>query len=160
MYLHSTRGRFPPENTDFFCPLFPSVRIRVDCTRAAVHPSSFVFCRAGVLSPLRLRSLPHLSCIFICFPFISTALVLCAPARPFPSSLCAPQRPDCLRSHGLRQRCEPACARIAHYTSIPLRCRCHVTRTAGHEHLPHPVGLLRTPTHPSHTSSFTPVADS
>src|SRR5258705_1785907 len=121
MYQYSTRGRFTPENTDFVCPLFPSVRIRVDCTRTAVHHSSFVFCRARALSPLRLRSLPHLSCVFICFPFISTALVLRAPACPFPSSPCAPQRPDCLRSHGLRHRHMPVCTRmhsIPHSVSV------------------------------------------
>src|SRR5258706_16130197 len=121
MYLHSTRGRFTPENTDFVCPLFPSVRIRVDCPRAAVHPSSFVFCRARVLSPLCLRSLPHLSCVFICFPFISTTRALRAPACPFPSSPCAPQRPVYLGSHGLRQRRAPVCTRthsIPHSVSV------------------------------------------
>src|SRR5258706_8720595 len=121
MYLHSTRGRFTPENTDFVCPLFPSVRIRVDCTRAAVHHSSFVFCRARALSPLRLHSLPHLSCVFICFLFISTARALRAPACPFPSSPCATQRPVYLRSHGLRQRRAPVCTRthsIPHSVSV------------------------------------------
>src|SRR5258705_14002572 len=79
MYQYSTRGRFTPENTDFVCPLFPSVRIRVDCTRAAVHHSSFVFCRARPLSPLRLRSLPHLSCVFICFIYLLCPRPHCTP---------------------------------------------------------------------------------
>src|SRR5258705_8465710 len=97
---------------------------------------------------LHLCSLPHLSCIFIVFHFHLTTPALCSPARPFPSSPCAPSVHNCLRSHSLRQHCEPACTRISHYTSIHLHCRCHVTRTAGHVHLPCPVELLKTPTHP------------
>src|SRR5882762_393853 len=49
MYLHSTRGRFTPENTDF---IFSSVRIQVDRTRVAVYHSlrAFPFCFAFVAS--------------------------------------------------------------------------------------------------------------
>src|SRR5258705_712962 len=104
MYQYSTRGRFTPENTDFVCPLFPSVRIRVDCTRTAVHHSSFVFCRARALSPLRLRSLPHLSCVFIFFSFLLPAPALLSPHVPSHRASVLPSIQVCLRSHGLHQR--------------------------------------------------------
>src|SRR5882762_6346469 len=105
-------------------------------TRCVRFPVRFVFVAStrvysavSFTPALRLRSLPHLSCVFIVFSFFSSTPALCSPARPFPSSPCAPQRPELLRSHDLRQRHEPAYTRIPHYTSVPLRCRCHVTRT-------------------------------
>src|SRR5258705_9812615 len=134
MYLHSTRGRFTPQHTDLVFPISPQfeselIALARRCITLCVR-FPFVLCLLRVPvrtrpfgSPraLRLCSLPHLSCVFISFPFISTALVLRAPARPFPSSPCAPQRPDCLHSHGLRQRRAPMCTRthsIPHSVSV------------------------------------------
>src|SRR5258705_11717411 len=147
MYLHSTRGRLTPRNSDLSFPFPQSVLELIAFARRCITPHA-VYCRARVLcarrcirfpfvlcllrvpvcprlfgSPraLLLRSLPHLSCISICFPFLSTALALRAPARPFPLSPCAPQRPDCLRSHGLHQRRAPVCTRmhsIPHSVSV------------------------------------------
>jgi len=66
---------------------------------ACVSPFRFVFVASAraysaVCFPLalRLRSLPHLSCIFILFSFPSIAPALRSFVRYFPSSPCAPQR--------------------------------------------------------------------
>src|SRR5258706_15578558 len=95
---YSTRGRFTPQNTDLVFPISPQfeselIALARRCITLCVR-FPFVLCLLRVpvrtrpfSSPraLRLRSLPHLLCVFIVFLFISTARALRTPACPFPS---------------------------------------------------------------------------
>src|SRR5258705_13609704 len=106
MYLHSTRGRFTPQHTDLVFPISPQfeselIALARRCITLCVR-FPFVLCLLRVpvrtrpfSSPraLRLHSLPHLSCVFIVFLFISTARVSRPPASLFTSPPRSPPPP-------------------------------------------------------------------
>ena len=100
------------------------------CVRS---PSSCVPCEypcvLGRFVPsahLRLRSLPHLSCVFVLFPFPSARAHVAFPCAFLPIE---PARSEflCLRSHALRQRREPARTR----TVFPIPSPLPLSRDAG-----------------------------
>src|SRR5258705_9245007 len=138
----------------------PPVRIRVDRTRAAVHHSLRIrlsspcaLSASGVASLRVAFAFPAASfvrfrCVFTLFcprPHCAPSHVLSHRARVLPSVQ------NHLRSHGLRQRREPACTRILHYTSIPLCCRCHVTHTNRSRALAASSLVAQDTTHPPNT---------
>src|SRR5258705_5677609 len=110
MYLHSTRGRLTPRNSDLSFPFPQSDLELIALARRCItlclrFPSVLCFLRLPVCiwpfsSPraLRLRSLPHLSCVLIVF-FLFRPRAHCAPLRvpshrarvlPSVSNCCAP----------------------------------------------------------------------